>query len=198
MAAIGKACLPADKREIMVGEKQIFLGFEYPHPLNVFLAAHAVLLPEFRRKSRITHMTFFGNVGHTDSFLKPPVDIFRYVFYTIDFCGAYRTAVDVKACGYPLPDDTEDKPVYLCAEHNISSIQTLLGFPHTVGKNLSAMQRLSRSDIKMYLHILCVGISENCRHRRCIGRCVLKFRGVEFNPGKKNRGTVRRIYGMNG
>ena len=96
VAAVRKACLQTDKREIMIGEKQIFLGLEYPHELDIFLTAHAVLFTEFRCESRIAHMTFFGNIGNTDIFLKSAVDIFRDVLYAIDFCRAYRTAVYIK------------------------------------------------------------------------------------------------------
>ena len=97
MTAIGKACLLAYIHETMVGKKQIFFCFEYPHALNVFLAVHAVLLSKFRSKSRITHMTFFGNIGNTNIFLKPPVYIFRYVLYTVDFRRTHRTAIYIKS-----------------------------------------------------------------------------------------------------
>lgn len=96
MAAIRKACLQADKREIMIGEQQIFLSLEYPHKLDIFLTAHAVPLPEFRCESRIAHMTFFCNIGNTDIFFKPAVNIFRDVLYAIDLCRAYGTAVYIK------------------------------------------------------------------------------------------------------
>ena len=154
VAAVRKACLQADKREIMIGKEQIFLGLKYPHELDIFLTAHAVLLPEFRCEARIAHMTLFGNIGNTDIFLKPAVDIFRDVLYAIDLCRADRTVVYIQSYGYPMSDDAEDEPLDVRSKHNISSVQVLPGFPYTVGKNLTAVQHLGLLGIKMYLHFL--------------------------------------------
>ena len=83
MAGIRKPRLAADECKVMIGEEQVFLGFEYPHPLDVFLAAHAVLLAEFRSKSRIAHVAFFCDIRHTDVFIKAAVDILGYIFYAV-------------------------------------------------------------------------------------------------------------------
>ena len=83
VAAIRKACLLTYERHIMVGEKQIFFCLEYPHALDVLLAAHAVLLTEFRCKARIAHVAYLGYVRHADIVFKAAVYVFGDILYAV-------------------------------------------------------------------------------------------------------------------
>ena len=82
MAAIGESGLLSDKIYIKVSEDQIFLGFVYPHTLDVFLAAHAVSPAEFSGKGRIAQMTFGGDIRDPYIFSEPAVDVLGYVVNT--------------------------------------------------------------------------------------------------------------------
>ena len=97
----------------MVGEKKIFLSLEYAHTLNVFLAAHAVLLAEFGGKARIAHVAFFGYVRNSYILVKAAVDIFGDVFYAVDIRCACGASVYIKPCGYPQSYYAENQSVYL-------------------------------------------------------------------------------------
>ena len=154
VAAIREAGLLADKGQVMVGEKQIFLGLEYPHSLDVLLAAHAVLLAELRRKAGIAHMAHRCDLRDPDILAEAAVDVLGHVLDAEDIRAPHGAAVDVQPGVYPQPDYAEDQPVYLRPEHDVAPVEVLLCLPDAVGEDLLCAEGLGLPGVEVYLHIL--------------------------------------------
>ena len=161
VAGIRKPRKTADECKVMVGEQKVFLRFEYSHPLDVFLAAHAVLLAEFSSKSRIAHVAFFRDIRYTDIFIKSAVDIFRYVLYTIELIGIDRASVYIEPLLHPSAHDPEDQPVNCGTEHDIPAVKIPVRLSHAVVEYLTAAEFRGFFFCKVYMHVICPCIPQD-------------------------------------
>lgn len=180
MAAIGKACLLAYVVEVVVGEQQIFFGFIYPHTLDIFFTAHAVLLPEFGGKAGIAHVAFLGDICDPDIVLKTAVDILGDIFDAEYLLRPDRAAADIEPFIYPQPEHTVYQAVDMGTQHDISAKEKACGLADAVSEYLTAAKFIGKGGAEMYAHTVGAGIAENIAYARCIGGRIREFARVEL------------------
>ena len=184
VAGVSKSGLLADECEVIISKQEILFGLENAHLLDVLLTCHAVELVEFGRKARITHITFLGNLGYADIFLKVLIDIFGYIFYSILTDGIDWTIVDIQPLCYPIPDNCEKQPVYMRSENRFPAVLVVIEFIYTLPENLFAAETLRFLTAKMHFHVLGSGITQDIGNRRCIGQSILKSCSIKLDSGK--------------
>lgn len=198
MAAVGKARFLTDIVYVVIGEKEIFLRLVNPHVLNVFLAAHAVMLTEFLCKAGIAHAALLGNIAYLQIIIDRGVDKLGDIIYPVAVLGRNVTAVDYQTLIEPASYYAHKQPVNMGLQHYIKAVAVIINLVDALGKHLAAVHFFGSGGVKKNAHIIFPGISENAPELWCIGRGHGKSADVKFQHKTFRKRPVCRIYGMDG